>query len=353
MNIYIYAPDIHEGDAVGNHCLGLAKLFTESGYNVRMFAQRFSTWQESVDIRPSCEVSNYITPDAVLLVSYSIYDSDLEFILDELSCKKVCYFHNVTPPELLEQFDAVTAELCARSIGQLPLLKRFDKLVVNSRFSLDFLRKSVGKLPESVVIPPVFRGKQLLHKASLKKCINVQNITLISLGRVVPHKNIEETIRLLALLNEQAELSVHLNIVGSLSNPRYFSELVNLARSLDVLEKVSFTGVLSELDLASCLEQSDFLISFSSHEGFCIPVLEAMHIGLPVVLKAGTAADELAEGACLSVVSYQDAAEKLKELIFDSDALNNIIKKGLAKSESVLDRTSSNNWIALVNKFSD
>ena len=104
QKLHIVAPDIHRFDAVGNHCLYLAEDLRNTGLDVQLYAQRFSP--PDVPVHDLESIFTQDLSDSLLLVSYSIFDPYLERLL-ALPCRKLCYFHGVTPPELLRAHEPV------------------------------------------------------------------------------------------------------------------------------------------------------------------------------------------------------------------------------------------------------
>jgi hypothetical protein len=98
MKLRICAPDIFAGDAVGNHCIGIARMAMRLGMDAELYAQRFDA--TVLPIHPLLDLLQQVDADDLLLVSYSIFDPFLEQLL-ALPCRKLCYFHGVTDPDLL------------------------------------------------------------------------------------------------------------------------------------------------------------------------------------------------------------------------------------------------------------
>lgn len=350
MKLLICAPDIFAGDAVGNHCLGIARSTERLGMAHEIYAQRFDTGEHGV--LPIDRLFQSVGRDDILLVSYSIFDPYLEKLL-QLNCHKICYFHGVTPPELLQDFEPVTADLCRAAIQQLQQLSCFDLIITNSQNSAKYLATFTGIKPVRIV-PPVFADMPIFQQALQTKQPTRKAPNLLVVGRVVPHKNIELAIELLAHLRKRIVMAT-LSIVGSMPNYDYSKFLINHARALGVLDYVDFNGMLDNADLFHCYESSDALIIMSRHEGFCIPVLEAMYFGKPVFVRSGTAAQEL----CFpeDIISADDnldvwantLIDRLNdESIFQAHADN----KYALQAKLILQNTSDEAWHNLLNHFS-
>ena len=292
MTFKIVAPDIWHKDAVGNYCLDLARLLSENRYSVKLYAQNFSK-EETPEVKGMEKFFEDINDEDIVFLSYTIYDLYLDEILS-LSNKKICYFHGVTPPELLEEFEPITAELCRKSQEQFPLLAQFDLLIANSEFITDDLRRYVGVDKSIMVVPPVFNTRFLFQEECSEKKADSSSLNILYVGRVVPHKKVEDAIVVLSELQNYFT-TVTLTVVGDTPNALYQQSLEEKVLSLELPDdSVVFTGKVDDRQLYEYYCTSDLFITMSEHEGFGIPVLEAIYFGMPVVLKGGNAAEEVA-----------------------------------------------------------
>lgn len=339
--LHIVAPDIHAGDAVGNHCIFLARELNEAGVPTTLFAQRSSS--KDVAIHPIEQLLEQHTDEHHLLVSYSIVDPYLEQLLS-LPGKKIAYFHGVTPPELLREYEPVTADLCERSYAQFPLLARFDQLHFNSAYNREQLR-SVCDVGNSQVIPPISQHFPLFSRSRRDDRATEDRFNLLVVGRVVPHKRIEDAIRLVGLLREKGCMA-QLNIVGSSSNAVYSDFLSGLVTTLGLEAQVHFAGMVDDATLAGHFDRASVLLTTSEHEGFCVPVLEAMHLGIPVVLRQGTAAEEVGGYAVMSYGKLDEAQQHLLRLFEDAQLRNQLIESGKSRAEELLKAASIEVWLA-------
>jgi glycosyltransferase involved in cell wall biosynthesis len=336
--IAIVAPDIHAGDAVGNHCIYLAEDLNAAGCSTTLYAQRGTPLAA-----PVLPIDSLFEPDHapdVLLVSYSILDPYLERLL-ALPQRKVCYFHGVTPSELLREHEPVTADLCARSIEQLPLLARFDRLVVNSRFNREDLSQHLDT-SSAAVIPPISARLPLFRRTPVHPPVGAP-LRILMLGRIVPHKRIEHGIQILAELRRRG-LDVELDVVGSCHNAVYAAFLGDQARSLGVSDSVHMWGMLSDASVAERFASASVLLVASEHEGFCVPVLEAMHLGIPAVVRGGTAASEVGSPAVLDFCQVGQAAEHINRLLHDPALKDGMVKSGGFRATELLQQASVRTW---------
>ena len=345
MKLHVCAPDIFAGDAVGNHCLGLARAARRLGVDAQVYAQRYDVG--TMEVRPFDELFASVAPDDVVLLSYSIFDPYVEQLL-ALPCRKLCYFHGVTDPQLLRELEPRTAQLCDKALAQLPLLRGFDVVIANSLNTAESLA-GVVRAAAVKVIPPVFADMPAFLRKPASATRELREPNLLMVGRVVPHKRVEDAIDILALL-QQREFAASLTIVGNAPNYDYLKLLINRARKLGVLERVDFKGMLDDADLFECYDTISALLAMSRHEGFCVPVLEAMHFGKPVFVRGGTAAQEICPADCVFDASAELSAwaaaiaERVGASVSANAAAKAIDAAYVAHADSVLQRASDVVW---------
>ncbi|WP_233800172.1 glycosyltransferase family 4 protein [Paraburkholderia sp. HP33-1] len=341
MTLRVCAPDIFSGDAVGNHCIGFVRMAERLGMTAELYASGFEEGTNGV--RPLDALFDEVARDDVVLLSYSIFDPYLERII-ALDCKKICYFHGVTDPQLLRALEPRTAQLCEKALAQLPLLADFDTVVANSRSTAASLAGIVAA-DAIKVVPPIFPDMYVFQREGPRKGRKRHEPNLLMVGRVVPHKRIEDGIEILSLLKQHA-FGATLSIVGSTPNYDYLKFLINHARRLGVLEQIDFKGMLDDADLFECYESTNALLAMSRHEGFCVPVLEAMHYGKPVFVRGGTAAQEICPPDCVFDTHAELAAwiPVIMERLGQNHGRSPIDAAFVKHADGVLQRASDEVW---------
>jgi glycosyltransferase involved in cell wall biosynthesis len=103
------------------------------------------------------------------------------------------------------------------------------------------------------------------------------DILLVTVGRLVPRKGLEDLIR---VLQDLGNMKIKLVIIGD--GPEK-TRLAKLSHSLNLSDRVFFLGYISDEEKFQLLSISDIYLSSSQHEGFGIVFLEAMATGLPIV----------------------------------------------------------------------
>ncbi|MBI2468309.1 MAG: glycosyltransferase, partial [Candidatus Rokubacteria bacterium] len=97
----------------------------------------------------------------------------------------------------------------------------------------------------------------------------------------------------------------------------YLAACPKLAAELGVLDGVVFTGLVPQADLCTYYRLASVYLSMSEHEGFCVPLLEAMHFGVPIVAYASTGVPDTLGDAGLLVddKDFPSIAELLHRVV--------------------------------------
>lgn len=349
--IKILAPDIWKKDAVGNFCLDLAELLVNNNLDTKLYAEHFSK-NETAQVDNMETFFEDVDDEDIIFLSYSIYDSYLERIISLVN-KKICYFHGVTPSKLLEEFEPITAKLCRRSQEQFPLLAQFDLLMSNSEFIADDLRRYVGVEKSIEVVPPVFNTRFLFQEECSEKKVDSSSLNLLYVGRVVPHKKVEDAIVLLSELQNYFT-TVTLTVVGDTPNALYQQSLEEKVLSLELLDdSVVFTGKVDDRQLYKYYCASDLFITMSEHEGFGIPVLEAIYFGMPVVLKGGNAAEKVAGefGLVVDDIENKKTITNVVKLMKDDARKLYYKENGSSYVEKILSANNKDLWLTNIEKL--
>jgi L-malate glycosyltransferase len=154
-------------------------------------------------------------------------------------------------------------------------------------------------------------------------------------GRLAPHKRPDALIRTVALLRRRGR-DVHLTLVGEPVNGDFGRRLAALAEEL-APGAVRFARGLPPAELADAYRHADAFLLLSEHEGFCIPLLEAFHFGVPVVARAAAAVPETAGDAAVLLAPDDDlavAAEALALVLGDGDLREGLRAEGRCRLEA-------------------
>jgi glycosyltransferase involved in cell wall biosynthesis len=155
-------------------------------------------------------------------------------------------------------------------------------------------------------------------------------MNILFVGRVVPNKRIEDHIRLAEIYKRNIDSYYRFIFVGRHDGlPRYYQQVRALIDRYQMLpERFWFTGPVPDEDLAAFYRWADVYVSLSEHEGFCVPLVEAMAADVPVLAYAAGAVPETLGGAgvLFSPKDLELAAEALGMLVYDKPLRTSVIE---------------------------
>jgi glycosyltransferase involved in cell wall biosynthesis len=248
--------------------------------------------------------------DDALVMHYAVWTKALEQFLDAPSAR-VLYYHNITPGDLLRDYNPVLAEHCDRARAALPEFRgRCAAVIAVSEFNARELRAS--GMDEVSVVP-------LLLNISVRARDRIDQAqpVVLTVGRLAPNKRLEDVLKAFALYQRYRSPRAKLVVVGPFHEfESYRRKLESLAGRLGA-ENVLFTGRVSHDERDAWYRRASAYICSSIHEGFCAPVIEALANGAPVVARAAGAVPETLGNAGILLEDDEPAvyAEALHEVV--------------------------------------
>jgi glycosyltransferase involved in cell wall biosynthesis len=296
--IAILTPSLSTADAVSNDVLGMFDVLTRNNHDVRIFAETHSLDHSAVyDL---ARLRSFLkSPTDVLLYHHSRgWDQGLQLI-KELHCRRVIRYHNVTPAKFFIGFSATDQELCERGRRELIEIAaaQCDLYLSASAFSMRELIEIGAAASRSFVVPPFHHIDRLARITADPQTLQKYSgdtANILSVGRVVPHKSFHHLIEVFAHYHYDYNKNSRLIIVGKGGeglNP--YSKLLHSAvQKLDLTNNVVFAGGVSDEVLKAYYLVASAFVTVSEHEGFCVPLVEAMSMELPITAYASTAIPE-------------------------------------------------------------
>ena len=296
--IAILTPSITTGDAVSNDVLGMYEVLKQRGYDVRVFAEGWAL--DKPRVWPAPQVESFLKKSTdVLIYHYSRgWDPGLD-LLRKLDCQKVIKYHNVTPPDFFARYNTDYAAMCAEGRKQLQPVARAgcDVYLSASAYNMRELLAAGTVDSKSFVVPP-FHHVDRLHsiepdQSVLTGCSDGK-INVLMVGRVAPNKAHPSLIEAFAAYHHDYNPDSRLIIVGKeeVRLGKYSALLRAMVKHLKLQENVIFTGEVSDRALKAYYDAAHVFMITSEHEGFCVPLVEAMAMKIPIVAYASTAIPE-------------------------------------------------------------
>jgi glycosyltransferase involved in cell wall biosynthesis len=273
-----------DGDAISREARQIRDVACELGMQAEIFAPAGRIAAGVADACRPLEAFESREAD-VVLYHYAIA-SPAGRLFEACRGRRVVRYHNITPAEFYDGFDDDIARELRTARRELAATVRGCSAVwADSSYNAAEIR-DLGVVP--VVTVPLFFAAAEADAAADPGTADrfsgpLKNILFV--GRMAPNKCVEDLILAFAWVNRTLDPATRLVLVGSdRSCPKYFAMLRLLAARLG-LANVCFEGFLSEAQLAACYRAAHGFVCASRHEGYCLPLLEAMTHGVPVMAR--------------------------------------------------------------------
>ena len=309
------------GDAISNEARAMRALFRRWGYESQIYSERKRILPElRSEARDLVAGRGDFRPDDVVLLHLSI-GSDVNDLFPQLPGRKALLYHNITPPEYFRGIQEQTASLLDRGRRQARALAGAAAVVMaDSRFNAGEIAAMGHANPQ--VLPLVLDFSMLRSRPDRRVLRQYRDglANILFVGRCAPNKKIEDLLNAFYYFQRYVQPASRLIHVGSHAGmEQYHALLLTRSRELQ-LKNVEFVGAVCQDELNAYYAVARAFLCLSDHEGFCIPLLEAMAHDVPVVAHAAGAVPETLDGAGVLVreKNYDLIAETLGRVSEDA-----------------------------------
>jgi glycosyltransferase involved in cell wall biosynthesis len=287
--VHLVTPNLTPGDAVSNDVLGMRDYLRREGWPADIYvryldpayrhqAKSYGDYARFRDAR-----------EDVLLYHHSTGWPAGRTLFERSRNRKLLRYHNTTPARFFRSYHADYAKACLIGMQETQDLVGADPegYLADSEFNLEDLVRAGADRNRCRVVPPwhTIGSLDALPEDS-ETAERLQGETnLLFVGRVAPNKGHRHLIRAMAALVNEGNWSARLWLVGDL-DPRletYHSELQGEIAARGLKNVVLFTGKVSRRQLKTYYIYASLFLCVSEHEGFCVPLVEAMYYRIPIV----------------------------------------------------------------------
>ncbi len=328
MQVHQLVPGLSVGDAVTNHALEIQQILRELGHesNIYSVSKHVSPHMKSACLDYK-EHASKSSKENIALYHFST-GSELTPYFQSLPDKKMMVYHNITPARFFQGLSEEKAKSVEEGRTQLNQLATSSEISLGvSEYNRSELEeagyKNTGVLP-LVIDPPSWDGS---INDSLLKQYRDGKTNILFVGRIAPNKKFEDLIRTFYYYQKTVNPNSRLLLVGShIGMEKYYAFLKALVNELD-LKDVVFSGHVSDEDVRTYYQCGDLFLCLSEHEGFCLPLLEAIHVGLPVMAYDACAIGETlgGRGVLIKEKNFLEIAELAGKIMADSALTEQIV----------------------------
>lgn len=312
------------GDAIGNDVCALDTALKSMGYQTEIYA-------EYIDKRIKKEhvflVNRLIKLEKEDIIIYHLSTgTELNYKVAQSKARLLIYYHNITPPEFFHEYNLRAEESCKQGLAAAKYLaKKAEYCWSVSEFNKKDLltmgyQQKIDILP---ILIPFDDYKKQPNREIIRKYGEDGVVNLLFTGRVAPNKKHEDIIRAFYYYKKYKNPKSRLFLIGGFDKKdRYFQKLQQYIEKLGLgAEDVIFPGHIKFDEILAYYHIADVFLCMSEHEGFCVPLIEAMYFEIPILAYASTAIpDTLGKGGLL--LDEKDpiyASEIIHRLVIDKE----------------------------------
>ena len=328
------------GDAVANQVLEIDARLRTWGFETHVYAQHIAPELAS-RVRPDYEYLPYLhAEDDLLIYHYGLYTPSVRY-LQAARGRRVLMYHNITPASYFRGWSRDLELLCDIGRRTLPSLTGCDLATGDSEYNRQEL-VAAGFSEDKTAVLPLFSQQSLLETAPVDRDLLEQlraegTVNFLTMGRVAPNKVIEDVIRIFYVYQRAINPGSRLYVVGPHHVPAYSAALQTLVASLGLADVVRFPGRALGGTLKAYYQAADLYLCASLHEGFCVPLVESMYFGLPILARRAAAVPETlgSAGVLFTRPSYAEVAEMAHLLLTDQALRTQVIARQRERLEDL------------------
>ena len=343
--IAILIPTFQPNDAVGNDVLGMYTTLNGAGYDAAIYAQFVHPAHEKIT-RVLTTENDFAAASADLVIYHHAIDWELgERILARTKTKTVIKYHNVTPPEFYSRYAEHYYWACVKGIEATRRLAAIPGISVwgDSGYNAQEFAGLGVAADRCGVVAPMHRIEELAAEpfdAVVLGKFRDARANILFVGGIRPNKGHLKALDVYRAYKEITDTPARLLFVGNYdANLRSYMEELRerIAEAHFGDEEVAFATSVSPSQLRAYYMTATAFLCVSEHEGFCVPLVEAMAFRVPIAAWATTAVGETA-GDCGWITNRFDPealAQGLAEIIDNPAAARRYASRGRQRYETV------------------
>jgi L-malate glycosyltransferase len=342
-------PGFARADAIGSHVLRARTALRAAGFDSDIYGEVIDP-RLGRAARPYRELSDRPDPDRLLLYHGSTASPMAEWLRAAAGSGQALAldYHNITPSKYFARWEPGIAATMRRAREEL------TALAAGTRFAMaDSAYNAAELVPLGygpAAVCPVLVDLGEYHAAPDRRTLSRLHRSRragggrwLFVGRIAPNKCQHDVVAAFALYRRLADPRARLTLVGGPTSPRYLRAVQQMADALELGDSVELRHGLSFPQLLAYFRAADVFVCLSEHEGFCVPIVEAMELGLPVVAYASSAVTDTVQdgGVLLADKDPLVVAGAVDDLLTDGERRAAVVVAGRLRAAAfALEHTS-------------
>src|SRR3989441_14955 len=329
-----FHPVVAYGDAIGNDAFELQRMFWSSGVRSDLFA-----WEAKPEVRGlvrDWKDLERITNRAGRLLGHHSMGNDVVSDVAKLPVGKEFVYQNITRESSFKgvnEHARIYAEFGREHLGELA--RSAELVSADSNHNRRELEEA--GCANTAVVPIAIDWEQfdVTPDPEVARRLKDERTTILAVGQILPQKAIHDVIASFAKYRE-SDLSARLYLVGATAmSGEYLARLRAQITRAGLDDAVTFAGSVTIEQLVAYYRGATAFVTLSDHEGFCVPLLEAMRSDLPIVAHAAGAIPETLgdAGILLEDKTPEKVAAAIERLVGDGALRRDLIEKGHRRIE--------------------
>ena len=328
-----FHPVIAYGDAIGNDCFELQRLLWASDVRSDLFA--WGTRPEVAALVKDYRELARLPKDALLLIHHSM-GNDVIAEIAKLPQRKAIVYHNITPATAFAGLNEQARHYAALGREQLRELAAVAEFgFADSEFDRQELE--AAGVARTAVVPILvdWEAFDVAPDPAVTRRLADERTSILVVGQILPHKGLHHVVDAFARYRRR-DAGAHLYFVGTTAmSGGYLDRLTRQVDEAGLAGAVTFTGSVTTEQLVAYYRGATALLTLSEHEGFCVPLVEAMRSRLPIVAHAAAAIPETLGDAGILVEDRdpERVADALERVVGDQELRAGLIERGERRLE--------------------
>lgn len=358
MKVVLLHQSIATHDAIGNDIAHMYEILVKnhevSVYCTHLLNKTLKPINREELLRQIIDENN------LLIYHHSNYWEEGEEILNRAKAKVIVKYHCITPPAFFENYSEDYFQLCEAGRKQTNrLVENYQDFLWIGDSHYNLVDAGIQRSSMAVVVSPFTNIEAwrcvVPDEAILKSLMESPVINLLFVGRIAPHKGHRFLIDIVRNYVDSYGLNIALYIIGKRDDAlfEYYRELDDLVSYNGLEDSIFWVEEVSDREILSYYLGCDFYLNCSEHEGFCVPIVEAQSLCLPVISRRKSAVPETIGAEQLLLENdLQEYSAAIRVLSENDDYRDYLVYMGKRNYEDrFLNSTIENSFVSEIESF--